>query len=128
MSSRLLERLQCGFQDVPFTQVALAGELGMSPATLRRYLRRFGASFRQIKQTARQGLAFRYLYDGRHTTVEIAELLGYSEPSAFYRAFKGWTALSPRQYRQRLLQTGHRVATDPDGIVTRATQQRQVDL
>lgn len=85
----------------PSTQQAVGREVGLSPATIRRYLSRCGSTYRQVNRSERQRLAFEYLDRGQHTTVEIAMLVSYSEPSAFYRAFRRWTTLSPRQYRRQ---------------------------
>ncbi|MFT6330823.1 MAG: AraC-like DNA-binding protein, partial [Bermanella sp.] len=43
-------------------------------------------------------LAKRYLVDGQFTSLEIAFLLGYSEQSAFIRAFKEWMGITPGEY------------------------------
>ena len=47
-----------------------------------------------------QALADRYLGDD-HSMAEISFLLGFSEPSAFFRAFKRWTGLTPIERRQQ---------------------------
>lgn len=73
--------------------------LGMSGRTLQRKLRDEGASFDAVSQQVRTTLAEAYLQDARVTVTEVAYLLGFSESSAFSRAFKRWTGRSPREYR-----------------------------
>jgi AraC-like DNA-binding protein len=48
----------------------------------------------------------RYLQDRRLSIVEVAYLLGYSEPPAFHRAFKRWNAITPQEYRHRQAEEG----------------------
>jgi AraC-like DNA-binding protein len=43
----------------------------------------------------------RYLADEKVAIAEIAYLLGFSEPSAFHRAFKRWTGRTPAEARPR---------------------------
>ena len=74
----------------------LAADLRMSPATLRRRLRADGQSFAAIKDELRATLAERLLAEGRLSVAEIAAELGYSEPSAFHRAFRKRSGHSPR--------------------------------
>ena len=47
----------------------------------------------------RQQLAEQHLKNGDLPAAEIALLLGYSEPSVFFRAFRQWTGLTPGEYR-----------------------------
>jgi AraC-like DNA-binding protein len=82
------------------THVARA--LSMSPRTLERRLREHGLAFKEVVSEMRRALAFQYLADGDRILAEIAFLLGYSEVSAFNRAFKRWTGSSPSQYRASL--------------------------
>lgn len=79
---------------------ALAETLRMSPATLRRRLRADGQSFAAIKDELRAVLAERLLAEGRLSIAEIAAELGYSEPSAFHRAFRKRSGHSPRNRRE----------------------------
>ncbi|MDD9893182.1 MAG: AraC family transcriptional regulator [Gammaproteobacteria bacterium] len=69
--------------------------------TLHRKLAAEGSSFRELLQETRQQLAQDYLRDRRLQLSEITQLLGYSEQSALSRAFKGWTGLTPAQYRKQ---------------------------
>ena len=78
---------------------ALAGTLCLSERTLQRRLAEEGSSYQQLLNDTRRQLAERYLQEGRLPAAEIALLLGYSEPSVFFRAFRQWTGLTPGEYR-----------------------------
>lgn len=77
----------------------LAKGLGMSVPTLRRRLRGEGQSFGTIKDELRFVIAERLLQESRLSVAEVAAELGYSEPSAFYRAFHKWMGQSPGRFR-----------------------------
>jgi AraC-like DNA-binding protein len=73
----------------------------MSERTLRRRLGEGATSFKRILDEVRRELAIGYVQERQLSTGEIAFLLRYSEPSAFQRAFKRWTKLTPSEYRGR---------------------------
>lgn len=77
----------------------VAQQLHMSPQTLRRHLREEGSSFQELKDHLRRDLAIYHLGRDELAIQAIAEQLGFSEPSAFHRAFKKWTGLTPGAYR-----------------------------
>jgi AraC-like DNA-binding protein len=81
--------------------IRVAGKLAMSPRTVERRLSAHGAVFRALVDDTRRRLALDYLKRRRHTLTEIAFLLGYSEVSAFNRAFKRWTGSTPSRYGRR---------------------------
>ncbi len=78
---------------------AIAKRLGMASRSLQRRLRDEGTTFAVVRETVRKELAQRYLTDG-FTIAEISFLLGFSEPSAFFRAFKRWTGSTPLEARR----------------------------
>ncbi|MHB8417792.1 MAG: AraC family transcriptional regulator [Myxococcales bacterium] len=80
---------------------AVARRLGLTARSLQRRLRDEGTSFNATRAAMRQELAERYLRDGL-SCAEISFMLGFSEPSAFFRAFKRWTGLTPLERRERL--------------------------
>jgi AraC-like DNA-binding protein len=80
----------------------VARALSMSARTLERRLREQGLAFRELVSEMRRRLAIEYMADGERTLAEIAFLLGYSEVTAFNRAFKRWAGASPSQYRASL--------------------------
>lgn len=80
---------------------AVARLLHLSPRTLHRRLADEGTSFRAIKDAIRRELALHRLEKTRASVSDIAVELGYSEPSAFFRAFRGWTGVSPSVHRKR---------------------------
>jgi AraC-like DNA-binding protein len=80
---------------------AVAERLAMSTRTLQHRLRAEGASFSELVDGVRTTLAQRYLVERRLSVPDIAALLGYGDASAFHRAFKRWTGLTPRQFRAR---------------------------
>lgn len=77
----------------------IAGALNMSPRTLQRKLSDGGDSFQALVNETRQQLAEYHLGRDELSASEISYLLGFSEPSNFYRAFKKWTGQTPGQYR-----------------------------
>jgi AraC-like DNA-binding protein len=83
------------------TQARTAKALGMSERTLQRRLRDEGTTFARIVDGTRRELSEHYLSEPNVAAFEVAFLLGYSEPSAFHRAFRRWTGMTPQEYRQR---------------------------
>lgn len=80
----------------------VAQRLNMSVATLRRKLLQEGTSYQALKDEVRLEAALHYLSCLDLSNAEVAEKLGFDEPSAFFRAFKKWTGQTPGQYRQGL--------------------------
>src|SRR5262249_33939785 len=75
--------------------------LHLSPRTLHRRLREEGPSFRSVKELLRRDVALTRLGREQAGVAETAAALGYSEPSAFFRAFQSWTGEAPSVYRKR---------------------------
>ncbi|MFO0762019.1 MAG: AraC family transcriptional regulator [Byssovorax sp.] len=77
----------------------VARRLGMSARNLHRRLRDEGRTYQQVVDEVRLAMAGGYLADPRIKAVEVGFLLGFSDPSAFYRAFRRWTGKTPIEYR-----------------------------
>lgn len=80
--------------------VSVGNQLGMSPRSLQREFARRHTSYKQVLAHAKRMLAINYAQNLHLPLVEIAYLLGYSEPSAFSRAFRQWTGMSFSGYQQ----------------------------
>ena len=78
----------------------IAGSLGMSARSFHRRLADHGLSFQTLAATTRRELAEGLLQDEAHSLAEIAFLTGFSEQSAFTRAFKRWVGQTPATYRK----------------------------
>jgi len=72
-----------------------------SSRTLQRRLNDSGTNFRAELNLVRHQVACDYLNDPRLQIADVALLLGYSEHSAFTRAFREWAGETPQQYRER---------------------------
>ncbi|MBB3104911.1 AraC family transcriptional regulator [Azomonas macrocytogenes] len=77
----------------------IANELHLTERTLRRKLSLEGTSFQIIKDGIRRDMAIHYLNQPSISIIQISRQLGFSEPSAFTRAFRQWTGESPKTYR-----------------------------
>jgi AraC-like DNA-binding protein len=78
----------------------MAGRLNMSGRTLQRRLSDQGLSFHGLVDECRRQLAERLLSQTRHSLSEVPFLTGFSEQSAFTRAFRRWAGTTPGSYRR----------------------------
>jgi AraC-like DNA-binding protein len=93
--AKLIADGRCSVEDV-------AKELAVSPRTLQRRLEQEGTTFGGVCDEARRAAALEHLRNPRVAIKEAAFLLGFSEPSTFYRAFRRWTGDTPANYRRAL--------------------------
>ncbi len=83
----------------------VAAAAGMSIRTLQRRLGEQGLTYNKLVDDLRHELALQYLEAREVSISEIAFLLGYSEASAFDRAFRRRSGVSPLEFRRRLAGT-----------------------
>ena len=86
------------------TMEAVAASLALSPRTLRRRLSEEGYTFQEVKHLVREQRARHYLANTALSLSEIAYELGYSELSAFSRAFRSRVGETPQAYREKMKQ------------------------
>ena len=82
------------------TLSAASQALHLPVAVLHREISAGGLNFKSLVEDVRRDLAISYLGQRQLPLSEIALLLGYSELSAFSRAFRRWTGRSPRSFRK----------------------------
>jgi len=99
--ARVRDHLRERLPELPELE-ATAAELRMTPRTLNRRLEEEGSSFRAIKDALRRDIALSRIAKTAQPVALLAADLGYVDPSAFYRAFVGWTGVSPSAYRRRM--------------------------
>jgi len=75
--------------------------LGMPVRSLQRRLRECGQSYSQLVDAIRCEQACRLLDEPGTCVANVADTLGYADPSSFSRAFRRWTGLSPKGYQRR---------------------------
>ena len=89
----IVEDLQAGGGD----QRSIAGRLGMSARALQRKLAQEGTSYQHVLDETRSELALEYLSE-KLSQREIAYMLGFSDSSAFAKAFRRWYGIAPTKY------------------------------
>lgn len=87
--------------DAPPQLEDLAARFHCTSRTLRRHLNQSGQGYQQLLDELRSEKAKTLLAQKNVPVAHIAEQLGFSEPASFRHAFKRWTGLSPRTWRQR---------------------------
>ncbi|MDX9838440.1 MAG: AraC family transcriptional regulator [Azoarcus sp.] len=101
-------RIRKALSATPFDQWPIFGDLAArlrtTESTLRRRLESEGSSFQAVKDDLRRDQAINLLCNTVIPVEDIALELGFKENSAFYRAFKKWTGLSPGSYRTTRVQ------------------------
>ncbi|SDN66554.1 AraC family transcriptional regulator [Pseudomonas jinjuensis] len=80
----------------------IAEYMMLNPRTLQRYLAAEGTTFQRLLDEVRQETALRYLKESNVSLSELAQFLGYSDLSAFSRAFQRWYGMSPRDWLKSL--------------------------
>lgn len=78
----------------------LASRFHMTPRTLQRRLKENGLNYRDLGKQVKKDVAMRLLASQDHKVGEVAMILGYSEPSAFQRAFKTWSSMTPGKVKR----------------------------
>lgn len=99
VSGRVLTLLGARLKGEVPPLATVASELAMSERSIQRGLREEGTSYRQLVDEVRKDLALHHLARPGTSATDVAFLLGFSEPSAFTRAFRRWTGLPPTQFR-----------------------------
>jgi AraC-like DNA-binding protein len=95
---KLREQILVAMKDGDTRASTVCVQMGFSLRSFYRKLSNNDHNYRSILADSRCRLAKRYLVDGQFTSLEIAFLLGYSEQSAFIRAFKEWMGITPGEY------------------------------
>jgi AraC-like DNA-binding protein len=95
VKSVLLELLPSGLSSAE----SVSERLSMSKRSLQRHLQGEGESFQSILDATRSELSLHYLKREEFSVEEISYLLAYRDPNSFYRAFHGWTGMTPMQAR-----------------------------
>ncbi|MBT4267463.1 MAG: helix-turn-helix domain-containing protein [Deltaproteobacteria bacterium] len=75
--------------------------LSLSKRTLRRRLQARGTTFTQLVEEVRQSITRQHIEQARLSFGQLSYLLGYSEPSAFSRAFKRWFGVAPSKWKNQ---------------------------
>lgn len=79
----------------------IASSLEVSVRTLQNYLKSESKTFSEALANVRNKLAKHYIQNTKLDDITISFLLGYSEVSSFYRAYKKWNHSTPKELREK---------------------------
>ncbi len=99
LSSRVRTEIVSLLKGEEPTLVTVADRLSMGVRTLQLHLKDEGTTYQQVLDDIRKELALKHLREHYLSTTDIAYLLGFAEPSVFFRSFKKWTGQTPGTYR-----------------------------
>ncbi|UUY10191.1 AraC family transcriptional regulator [Pseudomonas sp. J452] len=98
---QVLRLIEQGLVSGEFSVAAVAERLQISRQTLHRHLREEDCCFSELLAQVRRQQALQRLAQPGCRVEALSRELGFSEPSAFYKAFKGWFGQSPKAYQQQ---------------------------
>ncbi|MBD2752774.1 AraC family transcriptional regulator [Spirosoma validum] len=99
LSSRVKSEIVSLMKGEEPTLSTVADRLAMGVRTLQLHLKEAGTSYQQLLDESRKELAVSHLREPNLSTTDIAYLLGFAEPSVFFRSFKKWTGQTPGAFR-----------------------------
>lgn len=99
VAGRVRKELMAAMDGGDPSMEVVAKKLGMSGRSLQRRLSEEGCRYNDLLDEIRLEFAKRYLARGTVTASEVAYLIGFQSPTAFFRAFKRWTGETPSTYR-----------------------------
>ncbi len=102
LSAQIVALIGRDFSRPPPSAEKVAETLNLSLSTLRRRLLAENTTFQTIKDECRKNSAIEYMNAPQLSINDVAGLMGFDEPSAFFRSFKRWTSMTPGEYRQIL--------------------------
>nr|MBV6630164.1 AraC family transcriptional regulator ligand-binding domain-containing protein [Oceanococcus sp. HetDA_MAG_MS8] len=94
----IADRLVSGVPNIE----SVAEDLGVSARTVQRQLDDLQTSYRSLLEQVRTDLARKHMANSDLSLLDVAIMLGFSEQSAFQRAFKRWFGCTPGEYRKQL--------------------------
>lgn len=97
LRQRLLQSLHEAIPDIGM----VARSMAMSTRTLQRRLAAEDTSFEKVLDQVRRDLVLQHLLNPAISTCELAGLVGFTEPSPFFRAFRRWFDCTPKQWRHK---------------------------
>lgn len=99
--TRVRRAIEDGLLEGLTDQATIARQLGASARSLQRRLSELGTSFSELLDDVRRTRALALLDQPGTSIREIAVMLGYADPRAFYRSFRRWTGHTPAEYRRQ---------------------------
>lgn len=99
-AARVRQALVDGLPGGQATADQIAKTLAVSKRSLQRKLHDEGLSFKDVLEETRRAMAMNYLQNTNMNVQEIAYLLGFKDPSSFFRAFRSWTGHTPQALRK----------------------------
>lgn len=100
LSRRIQGIIKQNSNEIP-SEAHVAESLRISARTLRRRLYQFNTNFQKELDFYRRDLAFNYLLSQSDNITDVALKLGFTDSSAFSKAFRKWSGISPRDFRKR---------------------------
>jgi AraC-like DNA-binding protein len=100
-AARVRELVAATLRDEAPTADRVAASLRMSARTLKRRLKQEGTTYEEVVDQLRRTLTEHYLDHPEMSLDQVSLLLGYSDASAFRRAFRRWHGISPASYRRK---------------------------
>lgn len=98
-AARVRQALVDGLPGGQSTADQIARQLALSKRSLQRKLNEEGLSYKDVLEDTRRALSLNYLQHTDMSVQEIAFLLGFRDPSSFFRAFRSWTGKTPQSVR-----------------------------